>query len=396
MKISIVGMGMGNDETITKAGERAILEADFLIGAKRLIECFPNKKGFDEIYPEKIVKIIEENGNYSNIVVLMSGDTGFYSGTKKLLPILEDYDVSVIPGISSVQYMASKIKRPWQNVRLVSAHGVKVNILGNVLKSKETFFLTGGEITPKEIIDELNYFNLGDTIVYVGENLSREDEKIKKGLAKDLTGKTFHSLSVVWIIRKDFTELNSYGGSIEDGIFARDKVPMTKMEVRGTIISKMGIKDNDIVYDIGAGTGSIGIEMALLNKTSKIYAIETNELGVSLIRENRKKFSAYNLKVIEGMAPLVMDELPKPDKAFIGGSKGNLKEIFSKLMEMNPDVKIVVSAIALETLNDAFCLFENPEVTQISVSKAKNIAGYNMMMGQNPIYIINEGETIEE
>ena len=396
MKISIVGIGMGNDETITKAGERAILEANYLIGAKRLIERFPDKKRYDEIYPKKIVKIIEENRDSLNVAILMSGDTGFYSGTKKLLPLLEIYEVKVIPGISSVQYMASKINRSWQNVRLVSAHGVKVNVIGNILKSKETFFLTGGDITSKEIIDELNYFNLGEALVYVGEKLSYEDEKIEKGFAKDLLDKTYEPLSVVWVAREDFTDLNKYKGSINDGLFARDKVPMTKQEVRGAIISKLGIEDNDVVYDIGAGTGSIGLEMALLNKTSKIYAIETNKLGVSLIRENRRRFSAYNLKVIEGMAPEALKELPKPDKAFIGGSKGNLKEIFNKLFELNPNIKIVISAIALETLTEAFNLFKNPEVTQISVSKTKTIAGYNMMTGQNPIYIINEGDPVEE
>ncbi len=396
MKISIVGIGMGKGETITVAGDRAIKNADLLIGAKRLSAIFPDKKRYDEIYPEKIVKIIEENRDSLNVAILMSGDTGFYSGAKKLLPLLEEYDVSVIPGISSVQYMASKINKSWQNVRLVSAHGVKVNIIGNVLKSKETFFLTGGEITPMKIIEELEIFNLGDTIVYVGERLSYNDERIEKGFAKDLLDKTFDPLSVVWLVRKDFTELNNYKGSIEDGLFARDKVPMTKQEVRGAIISKLGIEDNDVVYDIGAGTGSIGLEIALLNKTSKIYAIETNELGVSLIKENRRRFSAYNLKVIEGMAPKVLNELPKPNKVFIGGSKGNLKEIVNKLIEMNPNVKIVISAIALETLTEAFNLFRNPEVTQISVSKTKSIAGYSMLKGQNPIFIISEGEIVEE
>ncbi|NLY82212.1 MAG: precorrin-6y C5,15-methyltransferase (decarboxylating) subunit CbiE [Clostridiales bacterium] len=389
MKITIVGIGMGNAGTLTLGGKEAIENANLLVGAKRLIEIFPEKMSEPEIYSDKIFEIIKKNNELDNIVVIMSGDTGFYSGATKLLGLLKDYDVKVIPGISSMQYMASKIGRPWQDAKLVSAHGVECNILAEIMKTKETFFLTGGSVTPTDIIDELNEFGLKDAYVYVGERLSYEDEKIFKGTPQELKVMTFASLSVVWVIRKDFSKEHKYRGGISDEAFIRGKVPMTKQEIRSSIIAALKVNDDDVIYDIGAGTGSVGIEIATMNTSTKVYAIETNPEGIELIDKNREKFSAYNLKIVGGKAPLAMENLPAPDRAFIGGSKGNLKEIVELLRTKNPDVKIVLSAIALETLNEAMEVLEDIDITSISIAKAKEIGKYHMMTGQNPIYIIS-------
>lgn len=389
MKITIVGIGMGNAGTLTLGGKEAIENANLLVGAKRLIEIFPEKMSEPEIYSDKIFEIIKKNNELDNIVVIMSGDTGFYSGATKLLGLLKDYDVKVLPGISSMQYMASKIGRPWQDAKLVSAHGVECNILAEIMKTKETFFLTGGSVTPTDIIDELNEFGLKDAYVYVGERLSYEDEKIFKGTPQELKVMTFASLSVVWVIRKDFSKEHKYRGGISDEAFIRGKVPMTKQEIRSSIIAALKVNDDDVIYDIGAGTGSVGIEIATMNTSTKVYAIETNPEGIELIDKNREKFSAYNLKIVCGKAPLAMENLPAPDRAFIGGSKGNLKEIVELLRTKNPDVKIVLSAIALETLNEAMEVLEDIDITSISIAKAKEIGKYHMMTGQNPIYIIS-------
>ena len=154
------------------------------------------------------------------------------------------------------------------------------------------------------------------------------------------------------------------------------------------------IKNDSIVYDIGAGTGSVSIETALKLYNGSLYAIEKNEAALELIKENIKKFKAYNIEIIKSLAPEGLENLPKPDSAFIGGSSGNMDDIINVLLHKNPDVNVVINTITLQSLNEAlYCMekynFENVEIVNISVSKSKKIGLYDMMMGQNPIYIIS-------
>lgn len=395
MKITILGIGMGNEKTLTNECIYALEESQMIIGAKRIIESLSdrftkNRKAI--IKAEEIAEEIKNSKETENICVAMSGDTGFYSGTKKLLPLLEGFDVNVLCGITSVQYMAAKIMRPWQNVRLVSAHGVECNILGNVLLSEECFFLTGGSITPESILKELYESGLGDAFVYVGENLSYENESITKGTAKELLNKEFDKLSVVWVIRKAFDSIHYYKGGIDDSLFVRGKVPMTKSEVRSAIVSMVQIEENDVFYDIGAGTGSIGIECAILQPMSRVFAFEVNDEACSLIETNKIKFSAYNLKLVKGKAPENFENIKPPTKAFIGGSKGNFREIVSALLEKNKSVEIVSSAVTAETFAESINVFKefdmDIKITQITVSRTEKVGSYNMFKAQNPVFVI--------
>ena len=168
---------------------------------------------------------------------------------------------------------------------------------------------------------------------------------------------------------------------------------MTKSEVRAVSISKLNLLNDSIIYDIGAGSGSVSIEAALCAYKGTVYAIEKKHDAVELIEKNKIKFGVSNIEVIEGSAPEKMDDLPVPTHAFIGGSSGNLSEIIEKLLEKNKNIRIVINAITLETISEALeCLkkfeFEETEILSLTVSKSKKLGNYNMMMGQNPIYII--------
>ena len=164
---------------------------------------------------------------------------------------------------------------------------------------------------------------------------------------------------------------------------------MTKSSVRAVSISKLEIKPDDICYDIGAGTGSVSIEMALLCPKGKVYAVEKKSDAAELIEENAVKFMADNLEVIQGEAPVALDGLPKADKVFIGGSSGNIAEIIRKC----DCPKVVVNAITLETLEGTLKAFDEQgytyEVTQISAAYGRKVAGYNMMTAQNPVFVIS-------
>ena len=169
---------------------------------------------------------------------------------------------------------------------------------------------------------------------------------------------------------------------------------MTKLEVRSVSLSRLGLKRDSVVYDIGAGTGSVSVEAALQAADGRVYAIERKGEAAALIRENRRKFAVPNLEVVEGLAPEAFFALPAPTHAFIGGSAGNLRQIVEVLLEKNPQVRVVINAIALETVAEAAALWKELPVTDVAVSqimasRGRKLGGYELMTGMNPVYVIS-------
>lgn len=171
-------------------------------------------------------------------------------------------------------------------------------------------------------------------LLYVGENLSYENEKIFVKPASELTEYKGDPLSVICAVNENAgTRLETHG--IRDEEFIRGKAPMTKEEVRTVSLSKLRLTADSVCYDVGAGTGSLSIEMALRAHQGQVWAIEKKEDAVELIHRNKVKFAADNLEIVEGLAPEALKDLPAPTHAFIGGSSGNLKEIVKLLLEKN-------------------------------------------------------------
>lgn len=393
-EVFLVGIGMGSRENRTEEASRIIEEADLLIGARRMVEACA-KKGQDtliEYDSSKIAAYIRAHGEYDRIAVVLSGDVGFNSGAKKLAEALEG-QVQIVCGVSSPAYFMSRIQKSWDDAVLVSAHGKNANLALLAKQNQKVFSILGTGDGIAHLAENLLYFGLGHVTLYTGERLSYADEKIKSGRPEDFLNYQADPLSVVCIENPDCRAQSATHG-IPDTEFLRDKVPMTKEEVRGVSLSKLRLKADSICYDIGAGTGSVSVEMAVRAVKGKVYAVEKKAAAVELIKKNRQKFAAENLEIIEGLAPEAMEALEPPTHGFIGGSSGNMKEILCLLLKKNPQVRIVINCIALETVSETLqCLKELPftdtEVLQIAVSKAKKAGSYHMMMGENPIYIIS-------
>lgn len=391
-RVTVLGLGMGSEGTLTLEARQALLEAAQIVGAPRLLLSLP--EGCTE-YRTAAIKPGDIAGALSRFpaCVVMSGDTGFFSGAKKLLPLLQDYDVLLLPGLTTVQYFAAKLGRPWQDVRLVSAHGLACDAVAEVLHGKETFFLTGGQVTPKVIAAQLTDAGLGDLVLHVGQRLSYPDEQIVTAPARDLQGRDFDALSALWA--ESAPARRAYlGGGIPDEEFLRGDVPMTKREVRVAIPGLLHLLPGDTVWDVGAGTGSVSIELALLAPSLRVYGIERNDEACGLIEANRQKFGAYNLRLIRGTAPEALEALPAPAAAFLGGSGGSLKRSLEILREKNPAVRVVISAIAAETFASAVKLlsgegWEDLEIAQISAARGRKAGPYHLMTGQNPIWLLS-------
>ncbi|MBD8968789.1 MAG: precorrin-6A reductase [Ruminococcus sp. SR1/5] len=393
-KISLVGIGMGAEKTLTLEGKKALNEAELLIGAKRMTEAVqkPGQMVLHEYRSEKIVEYIREHSKYRTVAIALSGDVGFYSGAKKLINQL-DGNVEVICGISSVVYFMSKIGLSWDDAKIVSAHGRNCNLISLIRHNPKVFSILGTEDGVAVLASRLVYYGMGDVTLYVGENLSYENEKIFHDKAANLTEYRGDALSVVTACNEKATPMSAVHG-ISDGEFLRGKAPMTKEEVRTVSLSKLRLSEDSVCYDVGAGTGSVSVEMALRAWMGQVYAIEKKEDALALLKENKKKFAVDNLAIIPGVAPEAMTELPAPTHAFIGGSSGNMQDIINLLLEKNPKVRIVINCITLETVTEAMNAIrdfglEDVDIVQLAAARSKSIGRYHMMMGENPIYIIS-------
>lgn len=396
-QVFVVGIGPGSVEGMTEETRRAIRQADCLIGAKRMLESVTTGGQclYHAIAPGDIADYIMTHREHRTFAVVMSGDTGFFSGTKKLLPMLKNCQVQVLPGLSSMSCLCARLGTSYEDVVPVSIHGRDHDIVQDVLRNRRVFTLVGGNDGIAGLCHRLTEAGLGDVKVSVGEHLGYEDEKITVGSAEELAQGNYHTLSVA-LIEHDRPHVVTHGlpdeafqrGSAADGAV----VPMTKSEVRAVCLSKLRLTQDAVCWDVGAGTGSVAIEMALQATRGHVYAIEKKEDAVQLMDENRKKLFAHNMTIISGYAPDACCDLPAPTHVFIGGSSGNLREIITLAMEKNPHVRIVATAIAMETVAELTAIaggndFKESEIVSLTVARDRKAGSYHLMTGQNPIYI---------
>lgn len=393
--VTLVGIGMGTLSGMTAEALEALEEADLLIGAGRMLQaaehvCKPVYKEYD---PVRIVDYINAHPEHARVAVLLSGDIGFYSGAKRLYEALEGCSCQVrsICGISSVVYFCGKLRMAWEDVCLRSAHGRKVNLTGAVRTHEKTFSILSGADSVGKLCKELQEYGLAHTRVYIGERLGYPDERISSGSPKEMEGGTYDGLCVALIENPRY-----FGGvecCVEDERFLRGKAPMTKSEIRSLSVAKLHLTRDAVIYDVGAGTGSVSVEMALQAPEGSVFAVERKEEACQLIEENKRLFGTPNIQVVRGLAPEALHGLPAPTHAFIGGSAGNLKEIMECLLDKNPRIRMVINTVTLETIGEVMdCLNMLPvteeEILSVSIAKAKGLGNYHLMMGQNPIYII--------
>lgn len=394
MNVTLIGMGSGQPENLTLQGLAALRQADLILGARRLLAVLPagcTENRAAAYRPDEVAELLQTSGA-ENAALVYSGDTGFYSGASSMMEKLEALGVRarVLPGLSSIQLLAAALGRPWQGWNLVSAHGRTCDPVAECMQGKPTFFLTGGSEDPATLCAQLAAEGFGDVQGVVGQCLGTPEEKLFRGSVKELAAGRFNSLSVLLVEAAEVLPRRAPG--LPDEAFERGDVPMTKQEVRAAVLAKLAVRPEDILWDVGAGTGSVSVELALVAPRGRVYAVECRPEGCALIKANREKFRTRNLVLVEGLAPAALSDLPAPDAVFIGGSKGSLAAIVDAALDKNPDARICVSAIALETLSAAVAALtakgRTMQVSQIAVSRAKAVGGLHLMMAQNPIYLI--------
>lgn len=406
-RITLAGIGMGNPDCLTKEVERAIAEADILLGADRMIAGYqPKIEKMPYYTSEQIIPYLEKMSkgtvgrNDIKTVILFSGDTGFYSGCQKLYDALLravndgrlQADVTVMPGISSVAYLAACMGENYQDAVICSMHGKELpDLAKKIRKGKRLFLLMSGLRDVHKLGKLLLNTGLTECTVTAGYQLSYPEQRIMELRPEECMQLQEDGLYICCIKNPD-PERKTLTHGRKDGEFIRDKVPMTKEEVREVSICKLKLYEGAVVYDIGSGTGSVAAEIAGLSDEIKVFAVEYKEEAVSLIAQNKEKFGLDNIEIVSGKAPDGLEELPVPTHAFIGGSSGQMKEILSALYQKNSQMRVVINAISMETICEikevlsAFPI-QNEDVVQIQASRAKRVGTYHLMQAENPVWI---------
>lgn len=398
-EVYLAGMGPGRASLLPAETCQVLQSCEVLIGSARMIKeacqvLTEDKPCFISVRKEEIADYLKEHSSIKRAAVLYSGDVGFSSGARGMEELLpEECRVIRLPGISSPVYFLSELGLSLEEVVLVSCHGKELDLIPLLLEGKKVCALLGGRNQLSELCEKLISYGLSDVVITAGERLSYPEERIRKGRPEDFAGKETDSLTIVLLEGTERgTDRRSLPG-LPDAAFCRGRVPMTKEEIRILSLAKLNLKRDSIVYDIGSGSGSVGIEAALFATEGKVYAVEKKEEAYALTGENAKKLKVSNLLQIKGEAPEALRDLPSPTHVFIGGSSGRLPEIIEAVLQKNDRARIVMNAITLETLETLLRLKkENPhcrnmELTQVQITRVKELSVYHLTESENPVWI---------
>ncbi|MBF0557796.1 MAG: precorrin-6y C5,15-methyltransferase (decarboxylating) subunit CbiE [Nitrospirae bacterium] len=419
-KITIIGIGY---KPFDKKAWEIVLNSDVILASRRLYEVYQRYDGFDAVKGKVMVhdnisetiKFIHDNCETKKIVLLASGDPLFSGIGRKAVEEFGKDAVEIIPDMSSVQVAFSRLKEPWDDAFLISLHGgpdpakrrrlpYEINDIPSLVeKHNKLAVLTDKENNPtaiaRTIMDSATVRSprVSGPIMYVCERLGYEDERITGGLPEDIAKQVFSDPNVV-IILGQLSEVadpkppvTSFG--LRESEMTHSAGLITKDEVRAVTIHKLRLPQKGVLWDIGSGSGSVSIEAARLFPGLKVYAIEKDRARIADITENRERFKTYNIEIIEGPAPDVLNTLPNPDRVFIGGGSSRLEEILACISSAMPSGITVINATQLETLSKAIDGLQKAgfvsDVSQVSVSRGKAVGKGNYLSALNPVFIIS-------
>ena len=410
-KLFLVGTGVGSAGALTKEAEEAFASAEVLFGAKKVLdnltsvcEAASSKMTVPVYDSMKILRYLSENPGIEKAAVAYSGDSGFYSGAAPMLFALKcypetagEFDVQLICGISSVSWFASRAGIPWQDWKILSSHGRSCNVIGQVRRNMECFLLLSGaedlRKTGSMLADAQERGVLGKLRLIYGYELSRPAEKIRTCTAQELTQVTEEGLYVLYVRHGQAADCPVVPG-LPDDAFIRGKAPMTSSEIRSLSLCRLGLTSKAVLWDVGAGTGSVSVEAALACPEGRVLSIEFKKDALDLLEQNRARYCLQNMEIIEGRAPEALTLLPLPTHVFIGGSGGKVRDILKVVFSKNPWARVVVNCITSETLAELQTALKDLPVqgfqcTQVMVNREQMLGQYHYLKAGNPVFIIS-------
>ncbi len=394
-KIYLVGAGIEGWEGFGGKALEVINKAEVLIGHQRHLDIFSDFSGEKQLLGDLSIMLDFLKKTDKRVVILGSGDPNFFGVARFLLRNLDKERIEIFPNVTSVQYAFARIKEPWDDAIFVSVHGRGLKAaIDRVIAAEKVAILTDSNNTPAVIARELLERGADGFDAWLCEDLGLASEKFTRSTVKGLLEIPATQLNILILIKAWEPNLVNYPLiGIDDEQFATAKKLITKQEVRAVTLAKLQLQDDLVLWDIGAGSGSVSIEASNLLPNGRIFALERNPQYLVFLRDNLKKFVARNVNLIEAFAPEGLDDLPDPDRVFIGGSGGMLEEIIDAVdKRLKPEGLIVLNAVTLDTLTKSVEFLEDHgysvEVTCVNIAKTRGLTEYKMFDAHNPVYII--------
>ena len=400
--LALVGIGTGKLDGITEYAKKKLAKAQVIFGAKRMLDFCSNfttsAKMVEAYQPEVVSDYLKDQLLIKNAVVALSGDTGFFSGAKKMKEAIVDFEIEFVPGISIVEAMSARFGCSWDDMKLVSCHGNLKSPIPFILRHPKCLFLFGSKEQVIHLAKECLEYQMDQVKLFVAVNLDGDNERIQEGTPKDFIEFSADGLITVIALNPQYS--NAMNLDQKDELFIRKDAPMTKREVRTLSIAKLHLSPDSIVIDVGCGTGSVGIGCAQIAYEGMVYGIEKEEKNQDLLLENKKLFQVPNFIPMIGDGVDLIPTLPKATHAFIGGSSGKMERMLDFLYENNPEMSIVINGITLETVSSVIEYgkknHKKVDSVEIFVAATKQVGSYHMLQGNNPIFIMTlEPEVME-
>ncbi len=396
-RIHVIGAGVEGQEGFSGRALDLINNAALLMGGARQLALFPDFSGETLQIDNNLSQVVENIEKASGtVVVLASGDPLFFGIGRYLLRNLPETDLEFVPNVSSVQYAFSKIREPWDDAIFVSVHGRGLNAaIDQIVAHDKIAVLTDEVNTPQAVARKLIERGRDGYTVYLCEDLGSADERIQQTDVKGLLEIEAAALNVLILIKE--YEAGGEGAlpgiGIPDESFAAVKKLMTREEIRAICLAKLRLRHDMTLWDVGAGSGAVSIEADHLLPNGRVFAMERNPQSQTYLKQNLNSLGSRNVTLVAEEAPGCFEDLPDPDRVFIGGSGGHLWEILEAVDgRLPPEGRVVLTAVTLDTLTSASEFFENAgyhlEVTTVNIAKTKPFTDYKMFEAFNPVFVV--------
>jgi precorrin-6Y C5,15-methyltransferase (decarboxylating) len=378
----------------------AIKDAELLVGGERHLSFFPGhpadavvlKGGLEPA----LARIRQARAAGRRVVVLASGDPGFFGIGAAMAHRLGRSAVRVLPAASSVALAFARLGEPWHDAVVLSAHGRPLDgILGPACTATKLAVLCDPENTPAAIARALLECGMENAEAAVGEHLGSERERVVRGRLATVAEEEFAALSVLVVLRQlDDVRWGRPLLGLPDDCYRHERGMITKPEVRAVTLSKLRPADASTVWDIGAGSGSVAIECASHMLRGRVYAVERDPVQVQHLRANVRAFQAGNVRIVEGAAPRALETLPSPDAVFIGGTGGAATDMLSAVApRLRPAGRVVLNLVTIEHMAEALAWCQasawEVEVTQVSVSRSSTVGARTRLAALNPVFVVS-------
>ena len=397
-QVHVVGLGVDHRD-ITPTASRLIDSAEVLAGGDRLLALFSDHPAVKVLIKSPLKNVIDrinqEMQSHRKVVVLADGDPLFFGIGKRLIDAFGKDTVVIYPNVTTLQVAASKLKIPWHDIQTISLHGRKdiQPLLAALVKNNRVAVFTDPDFSPAKVADELIRRGVDTFNMHVFEGLGTETEKTGRFELKETVKQTFSPLNFI-ILNRIKQAVIPLSLGLDDDLYLHQRGLITKREIRVAGLSALEIEPHHTLWDLGAGCGSVAIEASLLAYEGIVLAVEKAPERIQLIRQNISRMGAYGVEVIHGEMPECLEFLPDPNRIFIGGGMGKDNSVLEAATErLRPGGKLVLHLVLMGSLARARDYLEDLKwpfsITQLQVSRSKDLAGDHRLEALNPVFIIS-------